>query len=66
MGNFELKDELIKVIKNRAIVMEMMNLQMAQDRRTQPSEMLNKQINMIKTELAGEKEKLLWLYILSS
>ncbi|MSU07897.1 hypothetical protein FYJ84_02690 [Veillonellaceae bacterium WCA-693-APC-5D-A] len=59
MGNFELKDELIKVIKNRAIVMEMMNLQMAQDRRTQPSEMLNKQINMIKTELAGEKEKLL-------
>ena len=29
MGNFELKDELIKVIKNRAIVMEMMNLQMA-------------------------------------
>ena len=39
--------------------MEMMNLQMAQDRRTQPSEMLNKQINMIKTELAGEKEKLL-------
>ena len=27
MGNFELKDELIKVIKNRAIVMEMMNLQ---------------------------------------
>ena len=25
MGNFELKDELIKVIKNRAIVMEMMN-----------------------------------------
>ena len=59
MGNFELKDALIKVIKNRAIVMEMMNLQMAQDRRTQPSEMLNKQINMIKTELAGEKEKLL-------
>ena len=59
MGNFELKDELIKVIKNRAIVMEMMNLQMAQYRRTQPSEMLNKQINMIKTELAGEKEKLL-------
>ena len=59
MGNFELKDELIKVIKNRAIVMEMMNLQMAQDRRTQPSEMLNRQINMIKTELAGEKEKLL-------
>ena len=59
MGNFELKDELIKVIKNKAIVMEMMNLQMAQDRRTQPSEMLNKQINMIKTELAGEKEKLL-------
>ena len=59
MGNFALKDELIKVIKNRAIVMEMMNLQMAQDRRTQPSEMLNKQINMIKTELAGEKEKLL-------
>ena len=59
MGNFELKDELIKVIKNRAIVMEMINLQMAQDRRTQPSEMLNKQINMIKTELAGEKEKLL-------
>ena len=59
MGNFELKDELIKVIKNRAIVMEMMNLQMAQDRRTQPSEMLNKQINMIKTEVAGEKEKLL-------
>lgn len=59
MGNFELKDELIKVIKNRAIVMEMMNLQRAQDRRTQPSEMLNKQINMIKTELAGEKEKLL-------
>lgn len=59
MGNFELKDEFIKVIKNRAIVMEMMNLQMAQDRRTQPSEMLNKQINMIKTELAGEKEKLL-------
>ena len=59
MGNFELKDELIKVIKNRAIVMEMMNLQMAQDRRTQPSEMLNKQINMVKTELAGEKEKLL-------
>lgn len=59
MGNFELKDELIKVIKNRAIVMEMMNLQLAQDRRTQPSEMLNKQINMIKTELAGEKEKLL-------
>ena len=59
MGNFELKDELIKVIKNRAIVMEMMNLQMAQDRRTQPSEMLNKQIKMIKTELAGEKEKLL-------
>lgn len=59
MGHFELKDELIKVIKNRAIVMEMMNLQLAQDRRTQPSEMLNKQINMIKTELAGEKEKLL-------
>ena len=59
MGNFELKDELLKVIKNRAIVMEMMNLQLAQDRRTQPSEMLNKQINMIKTELAGEKEKLL-------
>ena len=59
MGNFELKDELIKVIKNRAIDMEMMNLQMSQDRRTQPSEMLNKQINMIKTELAGEKEKLL-------
>ena len=59
MGSFELKDELIKVIKNRAIVMEMMNLQLAQDRRTQPSEMLNKQINMIKTELAGEKEKLL-------
>lgn len=59
MGNFELKDELIKVIKNRAIVMEMMNLQMAQDRRTQPSEMLNKQINMIKIELAGEKENLL-------
>ena len=59
MGDFELKDELIKVIKNRAIVMEMMNLQLAQDRRTQPSEMLNKQINMIKTELAGEKEKLL-------
>lgn len=59
MGDFELKDELIKVIKNRAIVMEMMNLQRAQDRRTQPSEMLNKQINMIKTELAGEKEKLL-------
>lgn len=59
MGNFELKDELIKVIKNRAIVMEMMNLQLAQDRRIQPSEMLNKQINMIKTELAGEKEKLL-------
>ena len=59
MGNFELKDELIKVIKNRAIVMEMMNLQLAQDRRTQPSEMLNKQIKMIKTELAGEKEKLL-------
>ena len=49
MGNFELKDELIKVIKNRAIVMEMMNLQLAQDRRTQPSEMLNKQINMINT-----------------
>ena len=59
MGEFELKDEIIKVIKNRAIVMEMMNLQLAQDRRTQPSEMLNKQINMIKTELAGEKEKLL-------
>ena len=59
MGEFELKDELIKVIKNRAIVMEMMNLQRAQDRRTQPSEMLNKQINMIKTELSGEKEKLL-------
>ena len=59
MGHFELKDELIKVIKNRAIVMEMMNLQLAQDRRTQQSEMLNKQINMIKKELAGEKEKLL-------
>lgn len=59
MGDFELKDKLIKTIKNSAIVMEMMNLQRPQDRRTQPSEMLNKQINMIKTELAGEKEKLL-------
>ena len=59
MGEFELKDEIIKVIKNRAIVKEGMHLQFAQDRRTQPSEMLNKQIKMIKTELAGEKEKLL-------
>ena len=59
MGDFELKDKLIKTIKNSAIVMEMMNLQRPQDRRTQPSEMLNKQINMIKTELAGEQEKLL-------
>ena len=59
MGEFELKDEIIKVIKNRAIVKEGMNLQFAQDRRTQLSEMLNKQIKMIKTELAGEKEKLL-------
>lgn len=59
MGDFELKGEIIKVIKHRAIVIERMNLQFAQDRRTQPSEMLNRQIKMIKTELAGEKEKLL-------
>ena len=59
MGDFELDLDLVKKIKNSAIVMEMMNLQRTQDRRTQPSEMLKRQIQMLKSKLENEKEKLL-------
>lgn len=59
MGDFELDLDLVKKIKNSAIVMEMMNLQRPQDRRTQPSEMLKRQIQMLKSKLENEKEKLL-------
>ena len=51
MGDFELDLDLVKKIKNSAIVMEMMNLQRPQDRRTQPSEMLKRQIQMLKSKL---------------
>ena len=59
MGDFELDLDVVKKIKNSAIVMEMMNLQRPQDRRTQPSEMLKRQIQMLKSKLENEKEKLL-------
>lgn len=56
---FEIKPEIVRAIKQKAIVMEGMNLQKPQEKRKKVQEMVKKHIDMVRSELKAEKEKLL-------
>ena len=58
MNDIEIKPEIVKSIKNGAMILELMNLQQPQDRRATYTEMLRRHIEKIKNELESEKEKL--------
>lgn len=58
MNDIEIKPEIVKSIKNGAMILEGMNLQQPQDRRATHMEMLRRQIEKIKIELKSEKEKM--------
>ena len=58
MNDIEIKPEIVKSIKNGAMILEGMNLQQPQDRRATHMEMLRKHIEKIKIELKSEKEKM--------
>ena len=58
MNDIEIKPEIVKSIKNGAMILEGMNLQQPQDRRATHMEMLRRHIEKIKIELKAEKEKM--------
>ncbi|MCI7266439.1 MAG: hypothetical protein MR545_04290 [Veillonellaceae bacterium] len=58
MNDIEIKPEIVKSIKNGAMILEGMNLQQPQDRRVTHMEMLRRHIEKIKIELKSEKEKM--------
>ena len=58
MNDIEIKPEIVKSIKNGAMILEGMNLQKPQDRRATHMEMLRRHIEKIKIELKSEKEKM--------
>ncbi|MCI7078492.1 MAG: hypothetical protein PUF06_07520 [Veillonellaceae bacterium] len=58
MNDIEIKPEIVKSIKNGAMILEGMNLQQPQDRRATHMEMLRRHIEKIKIELKSEKEKM--------
>ena len=58
MNDIEIKPEMVKSIKNGAMILEGMNLQQPQDRRATHMEMLRRHIEKIKIELKSEKEKM--------
>ena len=58
MNDIEIKPEIVKSIKNGAMILEGMNLQQPQDRRGAHMEMLRRHIEKIKIELKSEKEKM--------
>ena len=58
MNDIEIKPEIVKSIKNGAMILEGMNLQQPQDRRATHMEMLRRHIEKIKIELQSEKEKM--------
>lgn len=56
---FEIKPEIVRAIKFNAMAIERINLQKPQEMRGTATEMLNKQVDMVRKELKGEKRKLL-------
>ena len=58
MNDIEIKPEIVKSIKNGAMILEGMNPQQPQDRRATHMEMLRRHIEKIKIELKSEKEKM--------
>ena len=58
MNDIEITPEIVKSIKNGAMILEGMNLQQPQDRRATHMEMLRRHIEKIKIELKSEKEKM--------
>lgn len=58
MNDIEIKPEIVKSIKNGAMILEGINLQQPQDRRATHMEMLRRHIEKIKIELKSEKEKM--------
>ena len=58
MNDIEIKPEIVKSIKNGAMILEGMNLQQPQDRRATHMEMLRRKKEKIKIELKSEKEKM--------
>lgn len=59
MNDIEIKEEIVRAIKNRAYVSEMQNMQRPQDKRIPDTEMINRFVKIVKEELKAEKENLL-------
>ena len=58
MNDIEIKPEIVKSIKNGAMILEGMNLQQPHDRRVTHMEMIRRHIEKIKNELKSEREKI--------
>lgn len=58
MSDIEIKDELVNIIKTKALMMETRNQRLPQAQRASDMDMVREHIKKLKQELEGEKRNL--------
>lgn len=58
MKDIEIKPEIVKAIKNRALALEGMNLQLPHDKRMTVMKIIERHIDSVKAELQAERDSL--------